>query len=367
MSGFDVRQFVLPGLFAVVFCLASTHEVKAQPPSNGNLPLEDSSQAWEPTNPAALRSYRAALQQLALGDRERAIAGLREAARQDGHCVDCLRQAYSLASRIARFDLAEAVAHDWLLMADSDVNRAAAHYRIGVALQQQGIQRGKRKLISQSCQEFQTALNLVPGGLTAAHYDLGISLAHLHQDGAARAEFSTFLARDTSASNEHERAQRFLKRIELARAHMAPPFSITTIDGRRISLDSLAGKVVLIDFWAMWCAPCVEALPQLRELVHQLKGEPFVVISISLDADEARWRDFIAKNQMTWPQYRDGSVNGPIATAFRITAVPATFTIDADGVLKIQHIKENGFVESELKRLIEGGKAQHVSASDTSK
>lgn len=320
----------------------------------------ETSNSWEPTAPSARLTYQMALQNLKAGNREEAIAGFRKAARQDGHCIDCLRQAYSLANRITRFDLSEAIAREWLSMAEVDVDRAAAHYRIALALQQQGIQTKKSKRFSESCNEFNTALRLVPQ-LTAIHYDIGISLAYLHQDEAARAAFSTFLAADITAPDKHERAQRFLQRIDLARARMAPPFSINTLDGQRISLDSLAGKVVLIDFWAMWCPPCIEGLPHLREFVHRLHDQPFVIISISLDSDEARWKNFVEKNQMTWPQYRDGSVNGPIATAFGITAIPATFTIDADGIIEDVHIKEADAFERKLNKLIDHANARPVS------
>jgi len=132
---------------------------------------------------------------------------------------------------------------------------------------------------------------------------------------------------------------------------MAPPFSITTIDGKQISLDSLAGKVVLIDFWATWCGPCREALPHIREIAHRFQEQPLVVISISLDKDEEKWKDFVAKNQMTWLQYRDGSFNGAIARSFGVNAIPATFTIDADGVLEDQHVGDAN-IEGKLKKLV---------------
>ncbi len=208
----------------------------------------------------------------------------------------------------------------------------------------------KNKCFDESCDEFKTALQLEPK-LTTIHYAMGVSLAHMHQDDAARAEFSTFLSTDTVTPNVHERAQRYLDRIDLARARMAPPFSITTIDGQHISLDSLAGKVVLIDFWATWCGPCREALPHIRDIAHRFQEQPLVVISISLDKDEDKWKEFVAKNQMTWLQYRDGGFNGAIAKSFGVNAIPATFTIDADGVLEDQHVGDAN-IEGKLKKLV---------------
>jgi thiol-disulfide isomerase/thioredoxin len=116
-------------------------------------------------------------------------------------------------------------------------------------------------------------------------------------------------------------------------------------------MDDLQGKVVLIDFWATWCAPCREALPHIRNVAKKFQGEPLVVLSISVDTDEKKWKEFIAKNEMTWPQYRDNGFTGPIAQLFAVRAIPHTFTIDADGVLQDEHIGDAS-IEGKLKKLI---------------
>jgi thiol-disulfide isomerase/thioredoxin len=116
-------------------------------------------------------------------------------------------------------------------------------------------------------------------------------------------------------------------------------------------MDSLVGKVVLIDFWATWCGPCREALPHVRNIARSFAGQPFVVLSVSLDSDEAKWKDFVAKNEMTWLQYRDGGFKGPMATRFKVDAIPATFSIDADGVLEDQHVGDAN-IQGHLKKMI---------------
>jgi cytochrome c biogenesis protein CcmG/thiol:disulfide interchange protein DsbE len=98
---------------------------------------------------------------------------------------------------------------------------------------------------------------------------------------------------------DRQRAQRYMSQPELARARMAPPFAVTTTDGQRISMDDLAGKAVLLDFWATWCAPCREALPHMREIVRKFQGQPLVVLGASLDSDEEKRKDFVVKNDMT--------------------------------------------------------------------
>jgi Thioredoxin-like len=75
------------------------------------------------------------------------------------------------------------------------------------------------------------------------------------------------------------------------------------------------------------------------------------LLSVSLDSDEQKWKDFIAQNGMTWLQYRDGGFNGPLARLFAVQAIPHTFTIDADGVLQDEHIGDAS-VEGKLKKLV---------------
>jgi thiol-disulfide isomerase/thioredoxin len=343
MPGASARLIVRSSLIAILL-LGSAFSLHAFDAKS------DSPKPGEPTDPKARKTYQEALEWLKIGKRSQAIDSFRKAAKQDGHCSECLHRAYTLAISIGEYKQAEEVAREWLPFATNDADRAAIHLRMAIALQQQGITSKKDKCFDESCDEFKAALQLEPR-LTTAHYAMGVSLAHLRQDDAARAEFSTFLDHDTAVPNLHERAQRYRDHIELARARMAPPFSITTIDGQHISLDSLAGKVVLIDFWATWCGPCREALPHVREIAHRFQEQPFVVISISLDKDENKWKDFVAKNQMTWLQYRDGSFEGSIAKAFAVNAIPATFTIDADGVLEDQHVGDAN-IEGKLKKLI---------------
>ena len=94
-------------------------------------------------------------------------------------------------------------------------------------------------------------------------------------------------------------ALRYIGRPELARARMAPPFTVITADGRKVSLDDLQGTVVLLDFWATWCEPCREALPHIRKVARKFEGQPLVIQSVSLDSDEPKWKEFVAKNEMT--------------------------------------------------------------------
>lgn len=305
----------------------------------------------EPTNPKARKTFESAIEWEKHHAFAAAIDSYHKANKQDGgHCTACLERAYKLEMATGDFKGAQADAMAMGSLAVSRDDRAAAHYRAGLAAQNLGVATRKDKCFTESCEEFQAALDAAPQ-LTPAHYGLGISYARLHQDDAARREFATFLKQDTAAPVLHERAQRFLENVELARASMAPPFSLTTIDGQHISMDELAGKVVLIDFWATWCGPCREALPHIQNIARKFAGQPLVVLSISLDSDEGKWKDFVARHDMTWLQYRDGGFDGPMATRFGVRAIPATFSIDADGVLQDQHVGDAS-IEGKLKKMV---------------
>jgi thiol-disulfide isomerase/thioredoxin len=150
---------------------------------------------------------------------------------------------------------------------------------------------------------------------------------------------------------KHARALRYISQPELARARMTPALSVTTMDVKQVSMDNLQGKVVLLDFWATWCQPCREGMPHIRKVGKKFEGQ-LVILRVSLDNDEQKWKEFVGKNEMTWMQYRDGGFTGPVATMFGVKSIPHTYTIDADGVLQQEHIGDSA-VEGKLKRLLE--------------
>jgi thiol-disulfide isomerase/thioredoxin len=223
-----------------------------------------------------------------------------------------------------------------------------AHYLMASILTNEGMDRHKDELFTRAHEEMLKALASSANFPMAVYAD-GLVLAHLKQDDAAKARFEEFVKMHPENDPDRQRALRYIS--QPARARMAPPFSVTTVDGQRVSMDDLAGKVVLLDFWATWCGPCREALPHMQQIAKKFQGQPLIVLSISLDNDEQKWKDFIAKNEMTWLQYRDGGFTGPVSKMFAVEAIPHTFTIDSDGVLQEEHIGDAS-VEGKLKKLL---------------
>jgi thiol-disulfide isomerase/thioredoxin/TolA-binding protein len=329
------------GLFLLSLLLLSTFTVaSSQTPGRG------------PTNPKAQKTYAEAQDRTKHRDIHERIDEYRKADKQDGyHCVDCALQAAKLALKAGDNKLAREEAIELEVLDTTPEGQSKAHFLHGVAMLNMGAASHKDRDLTEADGELQKAIAVNGGEKLYALYEDGIVLAYLHHDDAARARFREFCSNYPPGGVDYVRAKRYEKQPELARQRMAPAFTVTTLSGQQISLDSLQGQVVLIDFWATWCGPCREALPRIQGIAKRFDGQPLVVLSISLDKDEAKWKDFVAKHHMTWAQYRDGDFDGTMAQMFGVHAIPATFTIDSDGVLQDQHVGDAA-IEGKLKKLV---------------
>jgi thiol-disulfide isomerase/thioredoxin len=304
-----------------------------------------------PTNEKAQKSYKNAQELLHERNTAAALGEFKKADKQDGgHCLACQKQMIKYGAELGEWKDAELGVEEMIADAQGDKNIALAHYQFALILMNEGQLKHKDEIYSHAHDEANKALGAAPSFPEAVLLD-GKALAQLHQDAAAKARFEQYVKMRPGDDPRTQRALRYVNDPELARARMAPPFAVTTLDGQHISMDELQGKVVLLDFWATWCGPCREALPHVRELAKKFQGQPLVILSVSLDDDEQKWKEFVATNGMTWPQYRDGGFTSPISKMFNVTAIPHTFTIDADGVLQDEHIGDAS-IEGKLKKLV---------------
>ncbi len=106
------------------------------------------------------------------------------------------------------------------------------------------------------------------------------------------------------------------------------------VTGERFALEDLRGHVVLIDFWATWCGPCIHELPQVKQAYAAYRDKGFEIVSISLDreADRSKFRSFIRKERMDWIHVMDGRFwNAELAEQYNVHAIPAMFLLDPSG------------------------------------
>jgi thiol-disulfide isomerase/thioredoxin len=120
------------------------------------------------------------------------------------------------------------------------------------------------------------------------------------------------------------------------------PFHLDFVDaikGTQISMEKLRGKVVVIDFWATWCGPCIAEMPKMKSLYAEYKDKGVEFIGVSLDQPVEKGgldklKDYVATNGIEWPQYYQGNYfESEFSKSWEITSIPAVFLVDADGNL----------------------------------
>lgn len=133
---------------------------------------------------------------------------------------------------------------------------------------------------------------------------------------------------------KQEAKQAETKKIQdaLAVGTKFPDFNETDARGKPLSIANYKGKVVLIDFWAVWCGPCVAELPNVLKAYEKHHPNGFEIIGISLDKDKAKLESFTKEKNMPWQQYFDGQVwQNKLSTKYGVNSIPATYLLDGEG------------------------------------
>lgn len=121
---------------------------------------------------------------------------------------------------------------------------------------------------------------------------------------------------------------------DISEGNVAPDFSGPTPDGKTLSLKQAMGKVTIIDFWASWCGPCRKENPNVVALYNEFHAKGLNIIGVSLDKDDAKWKEAIAKDGLTWSHVSNLQFwTDPIAVLYNIKSIPATYIIDEKGVI----------------------------------
>ena len=273
-----------------------------------------------------------------------------------GTCAKCLDQIADLQEGIHQWKDELGTIQQQLELAHSPLDKSVAEGRIGKILLAQGGDKPKPAQLEAAHAMLQNALTDYPKNNGARWTDACV-LARLGKNDESKEQFTSCAENAPASDPMRVRARHFAQNPELSLHKMAPAFEVTALDGSRFNLDNMGGRVVLIDFWATWCGPCKEELPNVKKIARDFANEPLTIISISWDSDEAKWKDFIHKNEMTWIQYRDA--DHKLSDRFGINAIPHYFTIDSDGVLTAEILGSGNDVEGKLKKLLKRARESH--------
>jgi peroxiredoxin len=112
----------------------------------------------------------------------------------------------------------------------------------------------------------------------------------------------------------------------------APDFTLTTLDGKKVQLSRLKGKVVLLDFWASWCGPCRRSMPHLQETYSQYKDKGLVVVGINVDKEQGKAKEFLSGLTVAYPLALDPT--SKVLGSYQVMQMPTAFLIDKKGVIR---------------------------------
>jgi len=172
---------------------------------------------------------------------------------------------------------------------------------------------------------FQSAGPLIESGM-----DLATALRMAREFEGARAIYEAVGAKFFLNSSVQERCRNKAQKLDLL-DHQAPMLNGTDTQGQKLELNALRGRVVLVDFWATNCPPCLEEFPNIKAIYREFHDQGFEIIGVSLDGDTSLVESFTERMKMPWPQIVDAATVKSLRETWQVRTIPSLYIIGRDG------------------------------------
>ena len=266
---------------------------------------------------------------------------------RQGKCSECYVW-------LARIELAGDKLPDALEYAEKAAATAATGAERSRAQLYRGVVFGRQGDLAQAESAFKSAVSVDPA-CVECKFNLGFVLLKESKD-AEGVEVLKAVAPQFAGTPRGREIERFITNPGLVRKDLAPQFSARTSNGQEINLDTFKGKVVLLDFWGTWCAPCRVSLPLLKDLASKVDPAKVAIVSIDEGDSKEKWENFIRNNGMTWTQVYDGDL--ALHHAFRVDGYPRYYLLSKDGIILNQFKGWNQDGEATIANAINQALAQ---------
>lgn len=300
-----------------------------------------------------------------------ALDSYKVAQKQAGQSLDCLRAIQRVQMKMESYKDAAATAAKIASLAHDPTQKAAAEFLEGQAFYRQSLaytagEGNYEKNLKRAAESLkQTQEVLARGAADDPNNEpllmlYGRILAAQHQDEEARREFAACAALPGTNPSECARARRLSSDIDSARDEPVPPFELKTLSGEAVTRDSLAGKVVLVDFWATWCPACRSDSGYVQSLLDSFHDGRFVLLEVDVDENRSAWEQYINANQLKGTQTRDEDKSAQFA--FHVSAFPTYIVIDGNGSVRMRATGTEGDLRGTIRKLL----AEQKTAENTS-
>ena len=245
---------------------------------------------------------------------------------QAGPCRECLIGMLRSHMQLGDFKHALREADDALAISSDGKQQAEAQLYRGSIFSQMPRETGS---LANAETAFRAAV-AANADCSECKFDLGLLLLRESKDQEGVEVLKAVLPEYKDSLQQSE-IKRFIADPSRARKKFAPEFSVRTSSGQEITIDSLNGKVVLLDFWGTWCPPCRDSVPVLKELAARNDPSKVMIISVDEGDPSEKWAEFVKKNGMTWPQVYDEDQS--FLKAFAVHTFPHYFLLSKDGII----------------------------------